>query len=101
MKDAERPVLPSVYSPTDEFWTYFLASLFRIQSLISIIEYIQFGDVDIYASIMCRQVFRAEYTFFLQYDALWARSHASLYTVIGLLLGPHFEMSQEGTLTYF
>jgi hypothetical protein len=101
MRDAERPVLPSVYSPTDEFWTYFLASLFRIQSLISIIEYIQSGKVDISASIMCRQVFRAEYTFFLQYDALWARSHASLYTVIGLLLSPHFKLSQDGTVTCF
>lgn len=97
MQDLRGPIRPEDFSD-DPFFTYFLASMFRIQALISIMQYAQSGEAEIRPQNLHRQVFQAEYIYFLHDDELWGRSHASLYTAIGLLLNPVFGIPEDGSL---
>ena len=96
LQKCDIPIEPRHYSPGDEFWTYFLASLFRIQALIAVLEFIQLGSVSEEMATLPCLVFRAEYIFCLQYDYLWGRSQASLYAVVGLLLGNQPALDPKG-----
>ena len=56
------------------------------------------GQTNNNAPDLVRQVFQAEYTYYLHDDELWGRSHASLYTSMGLLLNQAFGFSTKGFL---
>jgi len=71
--------------------------MFRIQALISIMQYAQSGRAKVEPPNLVRQVFQAEYVYFLHDDELWGRSHASLYTAIGLLLNPALGVPENGS----